>query len=211
MGPKQRYYENVAKTIIEHLENRQMKGFDCRDSIDAIDKVRSLIPEGSSVSWGGSVTLQETGIMDTLIDGEYEVLDRDMAVTREQQKEIYGRISVCDWFLTSSNAITLDGELVNVDNRGNRVSYLCFGPDNVIVVVGINKIVANVDEGISRARNIAAPPNVLRLGRNTPCAVTGKCENCLSPDCICAQTVITRRSTYPGRINVIIVGEELGY
>ena len=177
MGPKEKYYENAAGTIIKNLEKRQMKGFYCKDSLEAIGKVLDLIPEGSSVSWGGSVTLQETGILDSIIDGEYVVLNRDAAVTKEEQKAMYAKIGVCDWFLTSSNAITLDGELVNVDNRGNRVSYLCFGPENVIVVVGINKIVANAEEGISRARNIAAPPNVLRLGRNTPCAVTGKCEN----------------------------------
>ena len=111
----------------------------------------------------------------------------------------------------STNAITLEGELVNVDARGNRVSMLCYGPDNVIIVTGMNKIVTDADAGMKRARNIAAPPNTVRLNKKTPCSVIGKCADCQSPDCICSHTVITRRSLIPGRITVILVGEELGY
>jgi hypothetical protein len=149
--------------------------------------------------------------LDAVRAGNYQVLDRDTAVTPEEQKKMYGAICVADCFLMSTNAITLDGELVNVDNRGNRVSFLCFGPDKVIVVTGMNKVVSDVPSGLRRARDIAAPPNTLRLNRKTPCAVTGRCGNCQSPDCICAQTVITRRSAFKDRIIVVLVGEELGY
>lgn len=211
MENKKQYYENVAATIIKNLEKRQMNGFYCADSASAVAKVLELIPENSAVAWGGSMTLFETGIMEAIKKDTYKIIDRDSAKTPEEQREIYGKICGCDYFLMSTNAITLDGELVNVDNRGNRVSFLCFGPEYVLVIAGINKVVPDVDAGIKRARNIAAPPNTLRLNRKTPCAVTGKCEDCLSPDCICAQTVITRRSAFKGRITVILVGEELGY
>ena len=118
---------------------------------------------------------------------------------------------MADYFLMSTNAITLDGELINIDGRGNRVAFLCYGPENVLIFAGMNKIVSNIEEGISRTRNIAASPNAIRLNKNTPCGITGKCEDCYSPDCMCGQYVITRRSGIPNRIKVILIGEELGY
>ena len=118
---------------------------------------------------------------------------------------------MADYFLMSSNAITLDGELVNIDGHSNRVACLCCGPKNVIVIAGMNKVVSNVEEGVDRVHNFAAPPNTVRLNKNTPCAQTGRCADCYSPDCICSQIVITRRSSIPNRIKVILVGEELGY
>lgn len=211
MNPKKQYYENAANTILRNLEKRQMKGFYCADVESAGKKLREIIPEGSSIGWGGSMTLNETGIMSVVCDGTYTVLDREKAKTKEEQKKIYGEICGCDYFLMSTNAITLNGELVNVDGRGNRVSFLCFGPEHVVVVAGMNKVVTDVDEGIKRARNMAAPPNAVRLNRSTPCTVSGKCADCLAPDSICSQTVITRRSHVPERIIVILVGEELGY
>lgn len=211
MDPKKQYYENAAKTIIQNLEKRSMKGYYCPDSQSALEKVLELIPAGASVGWGGSMTLEETGIKQAVCEGSYQVFNRDIAKTAEEQKKVYANICGCDYYLMSTNAITLNGELVNVDGRGNRVAFLCFGPEQVIIVTGMNKVVVDVDEGIKRTRNIAAPPNTVRLGRNTPCAVTGRCADCLSPDSICAQTVITRKSMIPGRITVILVGEELGY
>ena len=211
MENKKQYYEKVSATIIENLKKRQMNGYYCADKADAIAKVLELIPEGASIGWGGSMTLYETGIMDAVKNGSYTILDRDSAKTPEEQRKIYGEICCSDYFLMSTNAITLDGELINIDNRGNRVSFLCFGPEHVLVIAGINKIVSDVDAGIKRTKDIAAPPNTLRLNRTTPCSVTGRCGDCLSPDCICAQTVITRRSAYSGRITVILVGENLGY
>ena len=209
--PKKIYYENIAKTIIRNLEKRQMKGFYVEDSKSALEKVLELVPEGASVGWGGSSTLKDAGILQAMNDGPYTVYDRKKAVTKEEQKAIYSKICGCDYYFTSTNAITLDGELVNIDCTGNRVAFLCFGPENVIVVAGMNKIVTDVAAGIERTKNFAAPPNAVRLNRNTPCAVTGRCGDCKSPDCLCAQTVVTSFSPAPGRITVILVGEELGY
>lgn len=211
MEPKKQYYENVAKTIISNLEKRSMEGYYCEDRASAVEKILSLMPKGSSIGWGGSMTMNEIGLLDKLQEEDYVIFNRDLAKTKEEQKEVYSKIVGADYFLMSTNAITLDGELVNVDGRGNRVSFLCFGPENVIIVTGMNKVVANEEDAIRRVRNIAAPPNTVRLNKKTPCATTGMCGNCLSPDCICCQTVITRKSITSGRIKVVLVGEELGY
>ena len=169
------------------------------------------MPKGSSISWGGSQTLVETGLLEAIQNEDYKIIDRNKATNEEEQRKIYGEICCSDFFLMSTNAITLDGELVNIDGRGNRLAFLCYGPQNVLILVGMNKVVSSIEEGFNRARNIAVPPNAIRLNRNTPCAITGKCEDCYSPDCICGQFVVTRRSAVPNRIKIILIGEELGY
>ncbi len=211
MTPKKINYQHTADTIIKNLEKRQMKGYYCETKEDAVKLALSLMPVGSSISWGGSMTLSECGLMDAVKSADYDIIDRDTAKTPEEIREMGGKICTSDFFLMSTNAITMDGELVNVDGRANRVAFLCYGPQNVIIIAGMNKVTLDADEGLKRARNIAAPPNTVRLARNTPCSVTGKCGDCLSPDCICSQIVITRRSHIPDRIKVILVGEELGY
>ncbi len=202
--------ENAAKTVIAGLKKRNMEGFYAADRGEALKIALSLIPEGSSVGWGGSVSVAEIGLQDAVKNGNYRVLDRANAKDDEERRQIYAQMGVCDFFLMSTNAITYGGELVNVDGTANRVAFLCYGPSNVIVVAGVNKIVKDVNAGIDRARNVAAPANAVRLGRATPCTRTGKCEDCQSPECICCQTVITRRSSKAGRIKVILVGEDLG-
>jgi len=211
MNPKKKYYENAAKTVIKNFEKRRIEGFYCENKEAAVMKVLEIMEEGKSVAWGGSMTLEEAGVMEAVKNANYDIIDRDKAKTKEEQKDVFGKICGCDYFLMSSNAITLDGELVNVDGRGNRVSFLCFGPENVVIVAGMNKLVPDLESAIKRVRNMAAPPNTVRLNKNTPCSVNGSCADCLSPDCICAQTVITRLSAVPNRIKVILVGEELGY
>ncbi len=211
MTPKQKYYENVAATIIKNLEKRQMEGYYCANSQEAVKKALELMQEGSSIAWGGSMTLSETGLMDAIRSGNYQIIDREKAKTQEEQRKLYGEICCSDYFLMSTNAITLDGELVNIDGRGNRVAFLCFGPQNVLVLAGMNKLVSDVESGVQRVRDVASPPNTVRLNKNTPCAVTGRCGDCYSSDCICSQIVVTRRSGIPGRIKVILIGEELGY
>ena len=198
MTPKKINYQHTADTIIKNLAKRQMKGYYCETKEDALKLALSLMPEGSSISWGGSMTLFECGLMDAIKNASYDIIDRDTATTPEEIREMSGRICTSDFFLMSTNAITMEGELVNVDGRANRVSFLCYGPQNVIIIAGMNKVTLDVEEGLKRARN-------------TPCAVTGKCGNCLSPDCICSQIVVTRRSHIPDRIKVILVGEELGF
>lgn len=209
--PKQKYYENVANTIIKNLSKRQIEGYYCKDKESAVKKALELIPKEASVSWGGSMTLTETGLMDAIKNGDYKLIDRDAATNLEEQRKIYGEICMSDVFLMSTNAITLDGELINIDGRGNRVAFLCYGPQNVVILAGMNKIVTDVESGLKRVRDIASPPNTVRLNKKTPCAITGKCEDCYSPDCICGQFVVTRRSGVPNRIKIILIGEELGY
>lgn len=211
MTPKQQYYENIAATLIKNLAKRQIEGFYCPDRNTAVQKALSLMPEGASVAWGGSMTLAETGLLDAIKAGPYQVIDRDSAKTPEERRALYGQVCCADFFLMSTNAITLEGELVNVDNIANRVAFLCFGPQEVIILAGMNKLVTDVAAGYDRARNMAAPPNTVRLNRKTPCATTGRCGDCHTSESICGQTVITRRSAIPGRIKVILIGEELGY
>ena len=209
--PKQKYYENIANTIIKNFKKRQIEGYYCPNKISALQKALELIPKGSRIGWGGSMTLIETGLISALQDGNYKILDRDIASSLEEEKEIYSQIFHSDYFLMSTNAITLDGELINIDRKGNRVALLCFGPQNVLILTGLNKVVTDIESGFKRIQNVASSSNSIRLNRNTPCAITGKCENCYSPDCMCGQFVITRRSGITNRIKVILIGEELGY
>ncbi len=211
MTPKKAYYERVAKTLIKNMERRQMEAYYCSDRASAVQKVLELMPHGSSIAWGGSETLKESGLMDALDPNLYNIIDRDTAKTKEEERELYGKIGGCDFFLMSTNAITLDGELVNIDGRGNRVAFLCFCPENVIVLAGLNKLALNLDAAIKRVQNVAAPPNAIRLKRNTPCSVTGRCGDCYGSESICSHLVVTRRTRIPNRIKVILVGEELGF
>ena len=211
MTPKEIANQNLANTIIKNLEKRQMEGYYCATSEEAVEKALSLMPEGSSVTWGGSMTLTECGLMDALKTANYEIIDRDTAKTPEEARLMYAKQVMADYYLMSTNAVTINGELVNIDGRANRVSCLCWGPQNVIIIAGMNKVASDVESAVQRVRNIAAPPNCIRLNKNTPCAQTGKCGDCYSSESICSQFLITRRSSTPNRIKVILVGEELGY
>ncbi len=211
MIPKQTFYENQAKSIIHKLEARKMEGYYCPDKEAAKTKVLELIgPNKKVVTYGGSVSLDEVGLKEAVEEAGHDLLRREKYVTPEEKRECFAKQTLADVFMMSTNAITLDGELVNIDGSGNRVACLSFGPTEVIVVAGMNKVVSNVEEGIARSRNFAAPPNTVRLGCDTPCAKIGQCGNCLN-DTICCQLVVTRASRVPGRIKVILVGEELGY
>ena len=211
MTPKQRYYENIADTLIEKFNLRGIEGYYCADREEALATAKRFLTPGCSVSWGGSVTLSEIGLIDALDEEDCVIYDRSSAQTPEEKADIYSKIVGVDCFFMSANAITLDGQLVNIDGGGNRVACLIHGPKNVIVIAGMNKLAADVDAAIDRVQNFAAPPNCVRLGRETPCATIGRCANCLAEDSICAQIVITRKSMIPNRIKVILVGEELGY
>ena len=211
MGYKSQSYENQAKTIIKNLEKRNMNGYYCETGEKALELVKSILPKGASITNGGSETLVETGIMDLLRNGDYEYIDRKSAKTPEESRSLYGKIVTSDYFLMSTNAITREGELVNVDGIGNRIACLINGPAHVLVIAGMNKVVPSLEDGIRRVRNIAAPPNSIRVGSKTPCSVTGFCADCQSDDCICCQTVVTRRSMKKERITVILVGEDYGF
>ena len=170
-----------------------------------------LVNEGSKVSLGGSMTLFETKIMEHLRSGRYELLDRyKEGLTADEIKEIYRKSFFCDAYFTSTNAITEEGELYNVDGNGNRVAAMLYGPDKVIVIAGVNKIVKDINEAIYRVENLAAPANAKRLNRKTPCTVTGKCMNCNSPERICREYTVIRKPV-PNRIFVLLLNEEYGY
>lgn len=211
MTPKQTFYENQAKSIIHKLEARKMEGYYCPDKESAKAKVLELIgPNKKVVTYGGSMSLDEVGLKEAVEEAGHDLLRREKYVTPDEKRECFAKQTLADVFMMSTNAITLDGELVNIDGSGNRVACLSFGPNEVIVVAGMNKVVSNVEEGIARSRNFAAPPNTVRLGCDTPCAKIGQCGNCLN-DTICCQIVVTRASRVPGRIKVVLVGEEMGY
>ncbi len=211
MTPVSKYNKLLAEKTIECLEKRNMQGFYAENKEEAVKIALSLIPEGSIVSWGGSATLQETGLINTLKNNNYQCLDRNDVESREEKEEIAHKALNADYYLMSTNAMTIDGQLINIDGNGNRVAALIYGPKNVIIVTGINKICDTYDSALSRARNKASIPNVIRFDCNTPCKKTGKCMDCLSPETVCCQFVHTRFSRIKDRIKVIIVGENLGF
>lgn len=211
MTPKKQAFATAAETIIKGLQKRNMEGYYFEDSASCVKAITDMMEEGSAVSWGGSMSINECGLMEAIGGGKYNLIDRMTAKTPEEAREIFAKTVMADYYLMSTNAITMDGELINIDGNGNRVACLIHGPKNVIVVVGMNKLVSNVEAGYLRVKDIASPANTKRLNRNTPCFHTGRCGDCFSPDCICSQIVVTRRSSQPGRIKVFLVGEELGY
>ena len=198
----------LAQKIIKGLESRNMAGYYAATKEKALEIALSLIPEGSSVGMGGAMSAHEIGLVDVLKNGNYRFIDRDKAADRRAAMlETYD----ADVFLSSANAMTDDGVLVNIDGNANRVSAICQGPKKVVFIVSMNKVCADLDSAMKRARNVAAPINAQRFGLSTPCAKTGKCMDCKSPDTICCQFLITRFSRHPGRIHVILVNENLGF
>ena len=198
----------LAQTVIKGLTSRNMTGYYAEDKEAACRIALSLIPEGSSVTMGGAMSAREIGLVDALKGGNYHFIDRDkMADKRAAMLAAYD----ADFFLTSANALTDDGILVNIDGNANRVSAIAQGPKKVIVIAGMNKVCDDLDGAMKRARNVAAPINAQRFGLSTPCSKTGKCFDCKSPDTICCQFLITRYSTHPDRIHVILVNDTLGF
>ena len=203
--------ELLSKHMIENLQKRHFEAYYCPTAKEAVEKVVSFIPAKSSVSWGGSMTIRDMGLTKAIHDGDYEVLDRDLEEDVVKRAEIQRQALLVDYFLTSTNAITEDGILVNIDGAGNRVAAMCYGPKNVIVICSMNKVTKDVETAVSRVRNYVAPINSMRFMGKTPCATTGSCHDCKSVECICNQVVVTRGCRPAGRIKVILVGEELGY
>ncbi len=198
----------LAQKIIKGLESRNMSGYYAATKEKALEIALSLIPEGSSVGMGGAMSAHEIGLVDAVKNGNYSFIDRDKAADkRAAMLETYD----ADVFLSSVNAMTDDGVLVNIDGNSNRVSAICQGPKKVVFIVGMNKVCADLDSAMKRARNVAAPINAQRFGLSTPCAKTGKCMDCKSPDTICCQFLITRFSRHAGRIHVILVNDNLGF
>ncbi len=211
MSHKQTALSIQAETIIKNLEKRNMEGYYFASAAACTEAILSTLPKGSVIGWGGSESIKECGLLEEIQKGGYELLDRSLARTPEESRQIYAKTVLADYYLMSTNAITLGGELINIDGNGNRVACLIQGPSHVIIIAGMNKVVSDVPGGVARVRNMASPANAIRLNRNLPCAASGVCHDCLSPECFCNQIEVTRRSMHPDRIKIYLVGEELGY
>lgn len=199
--------EKLAETVIKGLQSRNMSGYYAASKEDALKQALELIPEESTISMGGCMSAHEIGLISALESGNYHYLDRSKMESREGLLAAYDS----DIFLSSANAITNDGIMVNIDGNSNRVSCIAQGPKKVIFIVGMNKVCADLDSAMKRARNVAAPINAQRFDIKTPCKETGKCFDCKSPDAICCQFLITRYSRHIGRIHVILVNDDLGF
>ena len=212
----------IDKTM-ENLRRNKMEPYFCETKEEACEVVKTLIKKGDVISSGGSQTLKETGVYDIITSSEYNYLDRTIpGLTKEQIEEVYQKTFSADAYFTSTNALTENGELYNVDGNSNRVSAILYGPKSVIVVCGINKLVKNIEEAFVRVKTIAAPKNTIRLNCDTYCAKTGKCvslgnedselcEGCHSDGRVCCNYVVCAQQRHINRIKVIIIGEEYGY
>ena len=212
MTPLEERNQKLAERMIKNLNRRNMEAFYCPTGEEAVKKVSKLIEEGSTVTWGGSMTIRDLGIPDALKSrGTLEVLDRDTVESPEEVREIYLRAFTADVYLTSANAISEDGVIVNIDGNGNRVAAITWGPKKVIFVIGLNKVAQTVEAALARARSIASPINTQRFDIKTPCRTDGTCHNCNSPDSICSYIHFLRNSRNKGRHTVVLVGEDFGY
>ena len=200
--------EILAEKIIKGLESRNMTGYYAKNKEEALKKALEIIPIKSKVTNGGSMTLKEIGLIDALDKGDYDYCNRETVSDRREAERFAFE---ADFFLGSSNAITEDGVLINIDGNSNRISAYAYGPAHVLLVIGMNKVAPDIDSAMKRARNTAAPINAMRFGKKTPCTLNGSCMNCKSPDTICCQFLITRYSRHKDRIHVILVGENLGF
>lgn len=204
-------HQLAAETLAKAFQKHGMEACYCSTKEEAKEKILSMIPEGSSITWGGSESMVEAGVLNAVKNGRYEIIDRKTATTPEESRALYGKMVCADYFLTSTNAFTKDGMLVNIDGASNRIACIAHGPKHVIVLASMDKMCGTVEEAVSRIRTHAAPPNALRVKANTPCSKTGVCADCLSPDCICCEILVTRFSRIPGRIQVVLCDEKLGF
>ncbi len=200
-------YDLLSQKVIKGLESRNMSGYYASTKQEALSLALSLIPEGSKIARGGSMSVNEIGLSDALESDKYQFRNREKSKDPDLDEFAFS----ADVYLASANAVTEDGVLVNIDGNSNRVSAIAYGPKKVILIVGMNKIADDVDGAMKRARSIAAVTNAQRFHLATPCSSTGSCMNCKSLDTICCQFLITRYSRHKDRIHVILVGEELGF
>lgn len=214
--------KRIEKTL-KNLEKNNMKAYYCETSSDALEVVKTLLPKGCTVSHGGSETIKQMGVADLLKSGEYNYLDRSKCQTREETEALYRECFSADVYVTSSNAITENGELYNVDGNSNRVACIAYGPESVVVIAGVNKIVENIDNAVERVKQVCAPQNTDRLNIDTYCRLKGHCvsldvddepficDGCNSDTRICCNYLISARQRKKDRIKVILINENLGY
>ena len=210
-NPKAAYYAKRGQVLVKNLKARHFDAWYCETKEQALQKALELIPRSATIAWGGAMTCKQIGLQKALRDQGYLTLDQVVCTTPEEEEELKRRKLFCDVFLTGANALSLTGEMVNIDGTGNRVAAIVYGPKEVLVVAGMNKVVDTLDEAVRRARTVAAPMNKQRFEvQNTPCAMTGVCGDCKTEGCICNQILITRHCRPVGRIKFILVGEDLG-
>lgn len=209
--PKQAYYEKRAGVLLKNLKSRHFEAHYCPDRQAALEKALELIPKNAVVGWGGALSAQQIGLIGQLKAGPYQTIDRDSAADPSERTRLMKQCLLADVFITGANALSLDGQMVNIDGVGNRVAAIVYGPESVIVIAGMNKVTDSLDAAVVRARTVAAPMNKQRFPGESPCKVTGSCADCKSEGGICNQILITRCCKPAGRIKVILVGEELGF
>lgn len=210
-NPKQNYYDKRGAVLVKNLQSRHFEAYYCATREDALTKAMELIPTGVSVGWGGATSAEQIGLMEVLRTGNYREIDRDKAATMEERVQAMRNCLMADVFITGANALSLDGQMVNIDGNGNRVAAIVYGPKSVVVIAGMNKVEDTLEAAVTRARTIAAPMNKQRFPNQTPCEVSGTCADCKAPGCICNQILITRHCNPAGRIKFVIVGEDLGF
>ena len=208
--PREIYYEKRGAQLVKNLQGRHFEAYYCASRQEALEKALELIPEGASVGWGGAMSAEQIGLMDAVRKGNYRPLDRSTCKTQEEKDLVARESMFADVFLTGANALSIDGQMVNIDGTGNRVAATIYGPKTVLVIAGMNKVCDSLEDAFRRARTVAAPMNKQRFSNATPCAVTGTCADCKAEGCICNQIVITRHCRPAGRIKFILVGEDLG-
>jgi L-lactate utilization protein LutB len=203
--------QRIAKDIVDILNDKGYIAYYAENCDEAKAKVLEIVPEGSSIAMGGSVTLGDMGLVDIFRSDKYRFYDRYATGSYEETYKVYRESMMADWLVTGSNAITRQGEIVNTDSSGNRAGGIIFGPDKVLIVVGANKVVDDLPAAFKRIKEIA-PMNAKRIGHQTPCAVSGKCENCETPQSICnATSIIHNGRKHPGRFTVIVIAEDVGF
>lgn len=208
--PKALYYAKRGQLLVKHLQQRHFDACYCENRQEALAKALEWIPEGALVSWGGAMSAEQIGLMDALRQGDYRLIDRDLCKTPEERLQAMKDAMFADVFLSGANAMSMHGEMVNIDGTGNRLAAIAYGPGTILVIVGMNKVVDTLQDALTRARTVAAPSNQLRFGLPNPCTYTGVCADCKEDTCICNQILITRHCRPKGRIKFILVGEELG-
>lgn len=203
-------YEKRGKILVKNLQNRHFEAYYCKDKAAALQKALELIPVDSTVGWGGAMSAQQIGLLDAVRSGPYRALDRETCRSAEEKERLSRACLSADVFLTGANGISLDGQMVNIDGTGNRVAAMVYGPQTVLVIAGMNKVMDTLEDAITRARTVAAPLNQQRFLLPNPCTTTGTCADCKSETCICNQILVTRNCRPVGRIKFILVGEDLG-
>ncbi len=205
------YYDKRGALLVKNLRRRHFDAHYCATKEEALAKALELMDTGSTVGWGGATSAEQVGLLKAIRTGDYTALDRDTCPDAQSREAMMRACFGADWFITCANGLSLDGQMVNIDGNGNRVGAIIYGPKKVLVIAGMNKVCASLEDAVTRARTVAAPMNQQRFGLPNPCTQTGACADCLSESCICNQIVITRHCKPAGRIVFVLVGEELGF